>query len=242
MDSKLQVQDFADLFEAEGTVERAEGEKKYLKSPLIFHGVTVPFIRKTAKAFRRAHPELSHAEVLQLVDRLWTGRFHNLRSLGTAIAELYVDRLEPDDLAAVEAQLRRSSSWDHVDWLSTGVVAPLVEAHSELGATLDRWARDESFWIRRASMLVLLPALRRGDGDFERFERYAEPLLEEKEFFIRKAIGWVLREVSKKRPELTIAFLERHLPRLAGLTFREASRRLPEAEQLRLRTAFHDRS
>jgi hypothetical protein len=70
----------------------------------------------------------------------------------------------------------------------------LVERHPDLVGSLDRWSTDPDFWIRRSSMLALLRALRQGAGDFERFGRYADGMLDEREFLIRKAIGWVLRE------------------------------------------------
>jgi 3-methyladenine DNA glycosylase AlkD len=73
---------------------------------------------------------------------------------------------------------------------------------------------------------VQLDALRRGGGDFPLFARLAEGMIEEREFFIRKAIGWVLREVSKKRPALVAAFLRDHGARASGLTVREASKYL----------------
>ena len=76
----------------------------------------------------------------------------------------------------------------------------LVERFPELGSALDRWAKDADFWVRRSAILALLDPLRRGEGDFDRFSRYADAMLCEKEFFIRKAIGWTLREVSKRRP------------------------------------------
>jgi len=60
-------------------------------------------------------------------------------------------------------------------------------------------------------------------------------MLEEREFWIRKAIGWVLRDLSKKRPELTEAFLRQHAARCSGLTFREASKHLDPAIQAELR-------
>jgi 3-methyladenine DNA glycosylase AlkD len=71
-------------------------------------------------------------------------------------------------------------------------------------------------------MLALLVPLRNGVGDFDRFGRYADAMLDEREFFIRKAIGWVLREASKRRPELVYGWM---LPRAAGasgVTIREA--------------------
>ena len=103
----------------------------------------------------------------------------------------------------------------------------LIVRFPELEATLDRWATDGDFWLRRAALLALLLPLRRGGGDFERFGRYADGMLEEREFFIRKAIGWVLREVGKKRPELVAAWLAPRLGRASGLTVREAMKYLP---------------
>ncbi len=81
-------------------------------------------------------------------------------------------------------------------------------------------------------MLALLVPLRRGDGDFDRFARYADAKLEEREFFIRKAIGWVLRDTSRIRPDLVYGWL---LPRAAwasGVTLREAVKHLTHDQQV----------
>ena len=91
----------------------------------------------------------------------------------------------------------------------------------------------ENFWLRRSAMLALLGPIRRGGGDFCRFGRYAESMLHEKEFFIRKAIGWVLRETSKKRPELVNEWLVPRAHLCSGLTMREATKYLP-AEQAKV--------
>lgn len=121
------------------------------------------------------------------------------------------------------------------------MAAPLVERHPTLAPTLDRWADDGDFWVRRTAMLALLPALRRGGGDFDRFARYADAMLEEREFFIRKAIGWVLREVGKRRPALVAEWLEPRVHRVSGVTFREAVKYLPPADRERLTAARRDR-
>ena len=107
----------------------------------------------------------------------------------------------------------------------------LVERFSELGAVLDRWAVDEDFWIRRASLLALLVPLRRGAGDFDRFSRYADAMLDEREFFIRKAIGWVLRDTARKRPDLVYQWLLPRAARASGVTIREAVKPLSEAQR-----------
>ncbi|MCW8985101.1 MAG: DNA alkylation repair protein, partial [Thermoanaerobaculales bacterium] len=102
---------------------------------------------------------------------------------------------------------------------------------------LERWSRDGDFWVRRASMLAQLPALRAGGGDFDLFASFASRMVGEREFFIRKAIGWVLRDVSKKRPELAYGFLSEHVNEISGLTLREGSKYLPEEQQESLRRA-----
>jgi 3-methyladenine DNA glycosylase AlkD len=83
-------------------------------------------------------------------------------------------------------------------------------------------------------MLSLLLGLRAGAGDFERFGRYADAMLEEREFFIRKAIGWVLRETARKQPALVVGWLAPRISRAAGLTVREAVRHLPARDRERL--------
>jgi 3-methyladenine DNA glycosylase AlkD len=100
-----------------------------------------------------------------------------------------------------------------------------------LVAILDRWAVDGDFWIRRSALLALLLPLRAGAGDFDRFCAYAEPMLGEREFFIRKAIGWVLRETSKKQPDRVYAWLEPRAGQASGVTVREAVKYLAPAQR-----------
>jgi 3-methyladenine DNA glycosylase AlkD len=81
--------------------------------------------------------------------------------------------------------------------------------------------------VRRTALLAQERELKKGRGDFELFARVAAPMLEEREFFIRKAIGWVLRETGKMRPQLAHRFLAKHLDRVSGLTLREGAKYLP---------------
>jgi 3-methyladenine DNA glycosylase AlkD len=69
------------------------------------------------------------------------------------------------------------------------------------------------------------------NGDFERFGRYADAMLSEREFFIRKAIGWVLRETAKQRPDRVYEWLLRRAGRASGVTVREAVKYLPMAQR-----------
>jgi 3-methyladenine DNA glycosylase AlkD len=104
---------------------------------------------------------------------------------------------------------------------------------------LDRWAADDDFWLRRAALLAWLRPLRDG-APLDRFLTYADRMLDEREFFIRKAIGWVLREVGKRRPDEVSHWLAPRTHRASGVTMREATKRLPVAERERLMLAYRE--
>lgn len=221
-------------FREAGDPVRAHGERAYLKSDLEFLGLTVPFIRATAQRFRRDFPDLAHDSLIAVATTLWAPPIHELRSLSIALLEQYRAALRPDDLALVERMVRDSTTWAHVDWVAVKLAGELVPRSSVGMQTLERWSRDPWMWLRRSALLALLEPLRAGLGDFETFERLASGMLGDKDFFIRKAIGWVLRDTSRRRPELTYAFLDRHLGEVSGLTVREGARHLPEAARAHL--------
>jgi len=249
MDVEQVVEGFVEAFRAAGTCERAEQEKRYLKSDLKFFGVTVPGIRRELKAFAGSNRSVGRAEILGVVGRMWAPfdaaqdrrPVHELRMGSVLLLEGFVGMLLPDDAALIETMIRESKTWAYVDNLAASVMGPLVEANPGLMETLDRWAEDEDFWVRRSAMLALLLPLREGRGDLERFFRYADSMLDEREFFIRKAIGWVLRETSRKRPAEVREYLASRIGRVSGLTLREGAKRLPEGEREVLLEAYRAR-
>jgi 3-methyladenine DNA glycosylase AlkD len=213
-----------------GTKARAKGAKAYLKSDLAFLGVDAPRLRATVLGLvRTAAPD--HAPLIAAVEALWARPVFELRAAAVELLVRYVTLLGPDDVPLLERLIREARTWALVDAIAPQVMGVLVVAHPALTATLDRWSTDDDFWVRRAAMLALLVPLRKGGGDFERFGRYADAMLEEREFFIRKAIGWILREVSKQRPALVYDWLLPRATRAAGLTVREATKYLPAKQR-----------
>lgn len=231
----------ADLIDADlraaGDPERAEQGRAYLKSDLEHYGTSVPGVRRVATRFRSAHPDLDHDEVMAVVDLLWEDPVHERRLAAVELLVAYGDLLGPDDVAAFERLLRHCRTWALVDPLAANVVGPVVDASRDAADVLDRWAVDEDLWIRRSSMLALLVPLRQGAGDFDRFSRYADSMLEEREFFIRKAIGWVLRDTGKRRPELVFDWVLPRAARCSGVTIREAVKPLSEAQRAQVLAA-----
>jgi 3-methyladenine DNA glycosylase AlkD len=219
---------------ARGSPERAAGAKAYLKSELEFLGVDAAGLRATAREIVDRHPGLDHDQLTALVRALWEEPVFELKALGVALLERRPGLLGADDLGLIEELLRRSGTWALVDWICTKVAAPVVSRTPDARKMLDRWSRDHDFWLRRAALLAQLPELRAGRGDFALFAHFASRMVGEREFFIRKAIGWVLRDVSRKRPELAFAFLAEHINRVSGLTLREGSKYLPARQQQEL--------
>lgn len=101
---------------------------------------------------------------------------------------------------------------------------------------LDHGSVDDDFWIRRTSLLAELEPLAQGQP-FGRFARHADLMLEEREFFVRKAIGWVLRATAKLRAADVLAYALPRASRMSGVTWRELVRRLPADDVARLARA-----
>ncbi len=151
------------------------------------------------------------------------------------ILTLAAPRLGAGELTVVERLVRESGTWALVDGLAGSVAGEIALRDPRSWPVIDRWAADADFWVRRSALLALLRGIRDRRPDLARFTRYAEPMLAEREFFIRKAIGWVLREISKRDPAWVASWTELRLAEMSGVTFREAVRRLPAADAERLR-------
>jgi 3-methyladenine DNA glycosylase AlkD len=114
--------------------------------------------------------------------------------------------------------------WDTVDSLAAHVVGPLVLRHAELVSTMDAWIRDENLWLVRTAILHQLGY--REATDSGRLYRYCTVQATHPDFFIRKAIGWALREYGKTEPTSVRSFVLAHEARLAPLSVREAMKNL----------------
>lgn len=218
-----------------GTPDRAAQQKRYLKSDLEFFGVTIPDLRRAVRAAARDRPGLSGADAVAWSLALWREPVHERRTAAVEVLRLVTNRLTADDLATVERLIRESLTWALVDPLAGDIAGRIALRHPAAWTRIDGWAGDRGFWVRRSALLALLPGIRDGRADLPRFERYAVPMLGEKEFFIRKAIGWVLREISKSDPGWVADWTAQRAGDMSGVTFREAIRRLPGADSARLR-------
>ena len=225
---------FDERFRSVGTPARAAHDRAYLKSDQRFYGATVPQIRRAGADFWRQHRELTRTQLRAIVSDLYASGWYEHRSVAIALLGQYDTLLRETDLPWLAGLVHQSNTWAHVDWLATDIIGGVIDRAPTGLRRLPRWAADKSFWVRRTALLAQLRALSRGGGDFELFARLAAGMVEEKEFFIRKAIGWILREVSKNRPELAFGFLREHRDLVSGLTMAEGAKYLPAAMRTKL--------
>lgn len=171
---------------------------------------------------------------MAFVAALWARPVFELRLAAALALADRVDLLGAHDLSLLVDLIRESGTWALVDVLAGNVAATLAVSDPRAATAIDVWASDPDFWVRRAALLSCLVEARRG-LPLERFFRYADAMLEEREFFIRKAIGWVLREAAKKQPQVVCEWLEPRAARASGVTMREAVKYLsPEERQILL--------
>jgi len=211
---------------------RAEYEKRYLKSELVFLGAPVAAHHACAKRFVRDNKAIARTQLSALVDAMWATGIHEMRSVAVLVLIELSGLLRRSDLPLFRKWVVESDGWALVDTIACHLLPRMVAADSSVLTVMDKWSVDKNFWVRRAAMLSLMLPMRKGDlTEWARFVQYATPQLTEKEFFIRKAIGWILREVSKKSPDVVFEFLSVNRAAVSGLTLREGAKYLPAKQR-----------
>lgn len=217
------------------TLERAEYEKAYQKSELDFLGVTVPQTRIIAKGFLKVISVNDKHSLWNTVDSLWKLQVWEMRTVAMILLETKHKFLSVDDLDRLQEMVIEASCWAFNDWIGCHIVGSIVDRQSEGLAIMDKWAKHSDLWVRRVAMQSLLVPMRGGNLEqWERFTRYAEPLASERDFWTRKVIGWICREVSKHSPDPVFDFLYRNRDILSGLSLREGAKYMSEDRKAQL--------
>lgn len=206
-----------EVLRAAADPEIAPGQQAYMKSAMPFLGVRVPTVRRLTRLAvdGEARPEVLREVAL----RLWReAEFREERYAATGVTGLRPLRERADMLDVHEEMIRAGAWWDHVDEVSSRVGSALRAHRAELTPVVRAWARDDDMWIRRAAIIC-----QRGftaDTDRDLLTDVITANLDDREFFIRKAIGWALRDLAHHDPAWVRAFAAAHP--LSGLSRREA--------------------
>jgi 3-methyladenine DNA glycosylase AlkD len=205
---------------------KAEGMKAYLLNQFEFLGMAAPVRRAAGKEIGKVKWQ-SAADLLAAAELLWKKPEREYRYTAIDLLRQHSGQLSVKDLPTLQALLLREPWWETVDGLSAviaDVMHAAVQQHPNAAIAMDVWLKHPSHWVRRSAMLHQLGW--RLDTDTTRLFGYATQLADEKEFFIRKAIGWALRDYARWNPQAVTEFLVQHRARLSGLTVREAAKHL----------------
>ena len=205
--------------------EKARGMQAYMKTEMPFYGVLkagrTPIVRHLVKQFKPSTGD----EYESLVRTLWAMPHREEKYIALSVARRFKSFIRPDRLPLYHDLIVEGSWWDFVDEVATKLIGQLVLDHpGEVWPVVDGWAGHENMWLRRTAIICQIGA--KEETDRRRLFLFSEAMLDEKEFFIRKAIGWALREYAKTDRQAVADFVRRHADEMSGLTYREASKHI----------------
>ncbi len=207
--------------------EHARFHKGYHKSDLSFFGLKTPAMRSVGRAAFPHRREMERGEVTELAAELWSSPWFEERFIALELLAVRPERLQVRDLGLLKRIATECDGWVLLDHLACNTLSHLALQRGEpIYAKVRNWSSHRHMWTRRASILVHIRPARAGELDHAYAWETFNERLHEPEFFIRKAIGWALRECSKQYPDEVHDFLLRAGDKASSLTRREGARNL----------------
>jgi 3-methyladenine DNA glycosylase AlkD len=192
-----------------------------MKSAMPFLGVAQP---GRAALLRELRPLLADGDdVIAAADELWDrAEFREERYMAISLARRLAPN--PQRLQTYRLWITTGAWWDYVDEIASHIIGPTLRAAPVVVTpTIQSWTTASNRWVRRASIICQLGS--KGDTDTELLAAAIEASISESDFFLRKGIGWALRQHAYTDPVWVSEFLASH-PDLSPLSRREASKHL----------------
>ncbi len=196
----------------------------YMKSAMPYYGVNAPLQKDIWRRVFRARLLIDEAVWRATVLELWrTARFREERYAAIALTgeRAYAPYQTLDALPLYEELIVTGAWWDYVDVIAGKRVGALLDRFPrDMKPVLRAWSRSADLWKRRAAILAQLGF--KQATDLRLLYACIEPNLADREFFIRKAIGWALRQYAWTDPKEVRRYVRANRARLSGLIMREA--------------------
>lgn len=204
--------------------EKAKGMQAYMKTDMPFYGVQKPARTEILRHIEREFPPANREDYEELVTALWELPHREEKYLAQGVAGGFRQFIVPDSLQIYQRFIDDGAWWDFVDEAATHMIRELVLDYPNVTWPLvDTWVEHDNMWRRRAAIICQVGAKDRTDAD--RLFAFCTARAHETEFFIRKAIGWALREYAKTDPGAVAAFVNAH-DELSALSYREATKHI----------------
>jgi 3-methyladenine DNA glycosylase AlkD len=225
MDTAHYLAQYQTLLSSAADPIRAAGMAAYMKHQFNFIGIPTPNRRKLTAALEiTIKKELTIESTLVLVNQLYQCQAREYHYSALDLLERCHSKLRASDLPLLENLVTTHSWWDTVDALASKIVGPLVKREPSLIARMDELTLHPNLWLRRTAILYQLGW--KADTDQARLFDACLANASEKDFFIRKAIGWALRQHARIAPDAIRDFVAQHQTALSPLSQREALKHL----------------
>ncbi|MEU4428104.1 DNA alkylation repair protein [Actinoplanes sp. NPDC024001] len=187
-------------------------------------GLTAPLRRSLARSALAGLPKPSESDLREIALACWARDEREFQQFACDYLIAHGGVPGPDFLATLAELITTKSWWDTVDPLATRVVGGLVTRHRALLKRMDEWSTADDMWLVRTAILHQLHY--GAETDTARLFGYCAAQAGHPDFFVRKAIGWALRQFARTDPEAVRAFLAEQAGRLSPLSVREAAKHL----------------
>jgi 3-methyladenine DNA glycosylase AlkD len=213
-----------------GDPQRAISQQAYMKSSMPYRGLTSPELKALLRAILAdpAYRIAERGDWERAVRDLWDGATHREeRYAATALTghRAYAAWQDPTVVPLYRHLIVTGAWWDHVDEVASNRIGPILLSHNEILTPIVRgWATDDDLWLRRTAIISQLTF--KEQTDLALLREAIEPNLADTSFWIRKAIGWALRQHARTDPDWVRATVAEYGDRLSGLSRREALKHL----------------
>lgn len=213
------IQPLKKAFQAAADPVVAEGQRAYMKNLFPFFGIKTDLRRQITRKHFREQGILDEVTLHAVVNELWSLPQREYQYVGLELLHYHRKYFSEKTIFIIESCITHKSWWDTVDALNTLCAGVWFEQYPEqTNEITGRWNRSGNLWLNRSSLLFQLKYKKKVDREL--LTNYIEHLSGSKEFFIRKAIGWILREYAKTDPKWVRTFVASH--ELSPLSSREA--------------------
>lgn len=196
-------------------------QKAYMRNQFEYFGMMAGERRAVTKPFLTKAFLPEKADLVKIIQALWAKPERDFQQFGLDLAFKYVKRLEIKDIELFEFMITHKSWWDSVDFIATKLVGQYFKTFpDEKYFYINKWLNSGNIWLQRTALIFQLKY--KTEIDTKLLTTAIHHLLGSKEFFINKAIGWILREYSRTNPDWVIDFVEKTA--LSNLSKREALR------------------
>ncbi|MCD7124780.1 DNA alkylation repair protein [Limosilactobacillus caviae] len=218
----LDYEQLKERFAKNTNVDRAKQMKKYMRNQFEFYGYQTR--KRKALYHRLLLAEKKQDQIdWELLDHCWQDPYREMQYFVCDYLIAMKKKLNFTDISKIERYARSKQWWDTIDTL-VKPLGYLTWSDPRGDKLMLEWSRDSDFWIRRVAIEYQL--LRKQATNTQVLSKIIQNNLESDEFFINKAIGWVLRDYSKTNPEWVRDFIKQNQQKLAPLSIREGSKYL----------------